>query len=72
MSFLVGVKRGSLYNYYYLATIIFGAVVSMETVINIIDIAYAIMAFPTMLSGFVLAPKVMAEAKRYFANLKRE
>ncbi|MFN3841160.1 MAG: alanine/glycine:cation symporter family protein [Cyclobacteriaceae bacterium] len=70
MSFLVGVQKGKLYNYFYLATIIFGAVVSMETVINIIDIAYAIMAFPTMLSGFVLAPKVMAEAKRYFAQLK--
>jgi AGCS family alanine or glycine:cation symporter len=71
MAFLVGVKYGRYYNYFYLATIIFGAVVSMETVINIIDIAYAIMAFPTMISGFMLAPRVMEEARRYFARLSR-
>lgn len=69
MAFLVGVKYGWYYNYFYLATIIFGAVVSMETVINIIDIAYAIMAFPTMISGFMLAPRVMEEARRYFNRL---
>jgi hypothetical protein len=28
------------------------------------------MAIPTMVSGFVLAPKVMKEAKRYFAKLE--
>lgn len=71
MAFLVGVKYGKYYNYFYLATIIFGAVVSMETVINIIDIAYAIMAFPTMISGFILAPRVMEEARRYFERLQR-
>lgn len=69
MAFLVGVKYGRYYNYFYLATIIFGAVVSMETVINIIDIAYAIMAFPTMISGFMLARRVMEEARRYFSRL---
>jgi alanine or glycine:cation symporter, AGCS family len=70
LAFLVGVKASKWYTYFYLATIIFGAVVSMNLVINIIDIAYAIMAFPTMISGFVLAPKVMKEAKAYFARLK--
>jgi hypothetical protein len=30
------------------------------------------MAIPTMLSGIVLAPKVMAEAKGYFARLREE
>jgi AGCS family alanine or glycine:cation symporter len=44
----------------------------MEFVINIIDIAYALMAIPTMLSGIILAPKVMKEAKSYFARLKQE
>jgi AGCS family alanine or glycine:cation symporter len=42
----------------------------MSDIINIIDIAYALMAFPTMISGFVLAPKVLKEAKAYFASLK--
>lgn len=70
MSFLAGVKAGRLYDYFYLLTIILGAILSMNDVMNIIDVAYALMAFPTMLSGFVLAPKVMAEARRYFAKMK--
>lgn len=71
-SFLVGVKRGKYYDYFYLATIIFGAVVSMDLVINIIDIAYALMAVPTMVSGFALAPKVMKEARSYFQRMKAD
>lgn len=70
MSFLAGVKAGGYYNYFYLVTIIVGAILSMQDVMNIIDVAYALMAFPTMISGFLLAPKVMQEAKRYFATLK--
>lgn len=69
MSYLFGAKAGHYYNYFYLSTIIVGAVASMTDVMNVIDIAYALMAFPTMLSGFVLAPRVMAEAKKYFAKL---
>lgn len=69
MAFLFGAKAGHYYNYFYLSTIIVGAVASMTDVMNVIDIAYALMAFPTMLSGFVLAPKVMAEARKYFAKL---
>ncbi len=72
LSFLVGVKYAKYYDYIYLSTIIVGAVSSMADVINVIDIAYALMAIPTMFSGIALAPKVMAEAKRYFAKLKQE
>lgn len=71
ISFLIGVKYGRYYDYFYLATIVIGAVASMADVMNVIDIAYALMAFPTMLSGFVLAPKVMEEAKKYFAKLQK-
>jgi AGCS family alanine or glycine:cation symporter len=70
ISFLAGVEAGKWYNYFYLATIVLGAVLSMKDVMNIIDVAYALMAIPTMVSGFVLAPKVMKEAKRYFAKLE--
>jgi AGCS family alanine or glycine:cation symporter len=42
----------------------------MGLVLNLIDIAFAIMAIPTMLSGIILAPRVMKEAKIYFAKLK--
>lgn len=70
ISFMFGVGAGKWYDYFYLATIIFGAILSMNDVMNVIDIAYALMAVPTMLSGFVLAPKVMAEAKGYFARMR--
>jgi amino acid carrier protein len=69
ISFLAGVETGAYYNYFYLVTIVMGAILSMQDVMNIIDVAYALMAFPTMISGFLLAPRVMKEAKRYFREL---
>jgi AGCS family alanine or glycine:cation symporter len=42
----------------------------MADIMNIIDIAYALMAIPTMVSGFILAPKVLTEAKSYFKRMK--
>jgi alanine or glycine:cation symporter, AGCS family len=70
MSFLAGVKAGKYYNYFYLITIVLGAILSMQDVMNIIDVAYAIMAFPTMISAFLLAPRVMEEARRYFKTVQ--
>jgi AGCS family alanine or glycine:cation symporter len=72
LSFLVGVKASKIYNYVYLLTIIGGAVASLTDVTYVIDTAFALMAIPTMLSGFALAPKVMKEAKAYFERLKKE
>jgi AGCS family alanine or glycine:cation symporter len=72
MSFLAGVKAGKWYDYIYLITIVLGAILSMQDVINIIDVAYALMAVPTMVSGFLLAPKVLKEAKAYFGRLDIE
>lgn len=69
VSFLFGVKAGKYYDYFYLITIVLGAILSMQDVMNIIDVAYALMAIPTMLSGFMLAPRVMKEAKAYFGRL---
>ena len=70
LSFLIGVKASKYYDYFYLSTIIVGAVASMTDVMNIIDIAYALMAVPTMISGFLLAPKVLKEARSYFERMK--
>lgn len=72
ISFLAGVEAGKYYNYFYLITIVLGAILSMRDVMNIIDVAYALMAFPTMISGFILAPRVMKEARGYFKRLKEE
>jgi alanine or glycine:cation symporter, AGCS family len=72
LAFLVGVKASKYYDYFYLITIVVGAVSSLTDVMNVIDIAYALMAIPTMVSGFILAPKVLAEAKSYFSRMKAE
>ncbi|MEX1240031.1 MAG: amino acid carrier protein [Cyclobacteriaceae bacterium] len=69
MSFLFGVTSRKYYDYIYLASIVFAAVIPMLDVINIIDISFALMAIPTMLSGFALAPRVMTEAREYFRRL---
>jgi AGCS family alanine or glycine:cation symporter len=69
MSFLFGVTSRKYYDYIYLASIVLAAVIPMLDVINIIDISFALMAIPTMLSGFALAPRVMAEAREYFRRL---
>ena len=67
-AFLFGAEKKNLYNYFYVATIVFGATASISVVISLIDAMYALMAFPTMISALILSPKVMKEAKRYFKN----
>ncbi len=69
MSFLVGAKHKHYYNYFYLASVILGAVTSLDIVINLIDGVFALMAIPTMIASIILAPKVIALAKNYFEKL---
>jgi AGCS family alanine or glycine:cation symporter len=70
LTFLVGYEHSVWYDYFYLSTIIMGTIVSMDLVLNLIDVAFAIMAIPTMVVGLKLAPRVMQEAKVYFQKLK--
>jgi AGCS family alanine or glycine:cation symporter len=68
--FLLGKKFEQAYVWFYLGLIIVGAVSSLALVINLIDIMYALMAIPTMISTVLLAPKVKLEAQKYFAKIK--
>jgi len=70
LGFLIGVERQHYYSYFYITLIVVAAVVSLQTVVNIIDGMYALMAIPTMISSLILAPKVMQAAKDYFNRLK--
>ena len=47
-----------------------GATMSLDTMINLIDGVFALMAIPTMIATLWMAPRVMREAKRYFKTLK--
>ena len=71
IGYLFGTRWQQKYNLFYVIAVIFGAVVSLNVVINIIDGVYALMAIPTMVSALLLSPQVMKEAKRYFAKLKQ-
>lgn len=70
MSFLFGAKRKGIYNYFYIASIIVGAVTSLSMMINLIDTFFAMMAIPTMTATILLAPKVIKEAKAYFKRME--
>ena len=68
-SFLVGAKYGKLFNYWYVALVIIGSVASLDIVVNLVFIAYGLMAIPTMVSALILAPRVLEAAKVYFSKV---
>jgi AGCS family alanine or glycine:cation symporter len=72
LSFLTNAKIGKLYNVYFVVMIILAAVVSLDVVIKLIDLSYALMVIPNMIAVLLLAPKVNKAAKEYFQKLKRE
>ncbi len=69
-SFLFGNRYVKLYKLFYILTLYVGAVITIKVAINFIDGMYAVMAFPTMISTLILAPKVREESKKYFNKLK--
>jgi len=66
--FLFGAKYAHYYNYFFLLMLVVGAVISLDVVVGIVDSAYALMALPTMVTMFILAPGVKREMKKYFAK----
>lgn len=66
LTYLTNARFGRFFNYYYIATITFAAVASVDLVINLIDLAYALMCIPNMIAVLYLAPRVNAEMKLYF------
>jgi len=69
-NYLFGADKADYYNYFYLITIVAGAVTSLSVVMSFVDGMYAVMAFPTMISAIYLSPKVIAASKDYFIRMK--
>lgn len=69
-NYIFGADKANYYNYFYLITIVVGAVASLDVVVSLVDGMYAVMAFPNMIAALYLAPKVKAAAKDYFARMK--
>ena len=71
-NYLFGADKAKYYNYFYLATIVVGAVVSLEVVVSLVDGMYAVMAFPNMIAALYLSPKVREATKDYFDRMKKK
>ena len=68
MSYLFGAKRGKYYNCFFLIMLVVAAIIPLKSAVGLIDLAYALMAFPTMITLFILAPNVKRAMKEYFNN----
>ena len=69
LSFMIGAKYGKYFHYWYIVLTVIGSVATLDVVVNLVFVAYGLMAVPTMISAILLAPKVMTEAKKYFASV---
>lgn len=70
LSFLAGTRIGKGFNYFYIITIVIAAVASVDLVVNLMDLAYALMLIPNMIAVLLLAPRVNRAATDYFARYK--
>ena len=70
--FLFGAQYSKYYNIFFLIMLIVSAMIPLKAAVSLIDTAYALMAFPTMFTLFMLAPKAKKEMKIYFAANKKE
>ena len=66
--FLFGAEWQHHFRWIFVAAVVFGASVSIDVVFNLISGSYGLMAIPTMTSTLILAPRVMAAARDYFAR----
>ena len=67
-NFLFGAKRAHYYNYFFLIMLITGAMIPLDTVIGLLDSAFALMAIPAMFTLILLSPKVKQEMRKYFGK----
>ncbi|MDA9327181.1 alanine:cation symporter family protein, partial [Flavobacteriaceae bacterium] len=54
---------GNYYNYFYIGSIIFSALVTVEVVIGIIDLSFALMSIPNMIAILYLSKRVKKEMR---------
>jgi AGCS family alanine or glycine:cation symporter len=69
-SFIFGAKHSYIYKWLYIIAIPLGSAAALGVTVSIFDGAYALMAFPTMISAILLAPRVMKASKKYFQSIQ--
>lgn len=69
-AYLMGETAAKYYTYIFIATLILFAIVPLRAAVGLCDLFYALMAFPTMLTLILLAPKVKEATQSYFSLRK--
>ena len=69
LTFLFGEKIGGYYNAIYIISIIFAAIASLDLVVGLIDLAFALMSIPNMIAVLYLSPKMNEAMGIYFKKL---
>ncbi|MCY4216656.1 MAG: amino acid carrier protein [Flavobacteriaceae bacterium] len=64
LGYLTRPKWGFLYNYFYIASIIISSIVTVEIVVGMIDLSFALMCIPNMMAVLYLAHRVRKEMKQ--------
>ena len=67
--YLFGYRFGSWYVYVYILSLLLASMWSQDTVINILDTSFAMMAIPTLVGSLLLSPKVMKATREYFRKM---
>lgn len=65
-NYLFGTKRGRIYIYVFIASLVVFAVVPPATAVGMCDLFYALMAIPTMTAIITLSPRVRRATEEYF------
>lgn len=69
-NYLFGTRRGRMYSWFFLASLVVFAVVPLEAAVGACDLFYALMAIPTMTALLLLSPRVRRVTKDYFSKKK--
>ncbi len=67
--YLFGERVGGWYVYIYLVSLPAASIWSQDTVLNIIDTCFALMAIPTLIGALLLSPKVVSALKDYYVRM---
>ncbi|UOB18572.1 alanine/glycine:cation symporter family protein [Abyssalbus ytuae] len=72
LTFLTGEKTGQYYNLIYIMSIIFAAVATVDLVVGLIDLAFALMSIPNMIAVLWLSPKMNVAMNNYFKRINEK
>ena len=72
VKFLFGKKGVPIYQFIFICAVFGFSIGGFDLAINVIDSAFAMMIFPTLISTIWLAPKVVEKANDYFKSLKNQ